>query len=41
MSVILIADQNSVHFYPLCATCVEKVETIGDPLPKDEILFVV
>ena len=33
--------QDSVRFYPLCANCVEKVETIGDPPPKDELLFVV
>jgi len=37
----LINAQDSVRFYPLCANCVEKVETIGDPPPKDEILFVV
>ena len=33
--------QDSVRFYHLCANCVAKVETIGDPPPKDEILFVV
>ena len=37
----LINTKDSVRFYPLCANCVEKVETIGDPPPKDEILFVV
>jgi len=37
----LINTQDSMRFYPLCANCVEKVETIGDPPPKDEILFVV
>ena len=33
--------ENSVRFYPLCANCVAKVETIGGPLPQDEILFIV
>ncbi len=37
----LINAQDSVRFYPLCGNCVEKVETIGDPPPKDELLFVV
>ena len=37
----LINTKDSVRFYPLCANCVEKVETIGDPPPKDEIAFVV
>ena len=37
----LINTEDSVRFYPLCANCVAKVETIGDPPPKDEILFVV
>jgi len=33
--------QDSVRFYPLCANCVEKVQTIGGPPPQDEVLFVV
>jgi CRISPR-associated protein Cas2 len=37
----LVDTQDSVRFYPLCANCVAKVETIGDPPPKDEILFIV
>jgi len=37
----LINTKDSVRFYPLCANCVEKVETIGGPPPKSEILFVV
>jgi CRISPR-associated protein Cas2 len=37
----LIDAQDSVRFYPLCATCVAKVETIGGPPPQDEILFIV
>ena len=37
----LINTEDSVRFYPLCVNCVEKVETIGDPPPKEEILFIV
>ena len=41
MDEYLIDAQDSVRFYPLCATCVAKVETIGGPPPQDEILFIV
>ena len=37
----LIETQDSVRFYPLCANCVGKVETIGRPPPQDALLFVV
>ncbi|SRR5256886_657907 len=37
----LVARQDSVRFYPLCANCVSKVETVGGPLPSDDQLFVV
>ena len=37
----LVAKQDSVRFYPLCANCVSKVETVGGPPPADSILFVV
>src|ERR1700726_1707673 len=36
----LIATQDSVRFYPLCANCVSKVETVGGPPPADDVLFV-
>ena len=36
-----VINEDSVRFYPLCANCVKKVETIGDPPPKEDILFVV
>ncbi len=41
LSEHLIATQDSVRFYPLCANCVEKVETIGGPPPQDVQVFVV
>jgi CRISPR-associated protein Cas2 len=37
----LIARQDSVRFYPLCANCVSKVETVGGPPPADDVLFLV
>jgi len=37
----LVAREDSVRFYPLCASCVSKVETVGGPLPADDYLFVV
>ena len=37
----LDATQDSVRFYPLCANCVSKVQTVGGPLPREALLFVV
>ncbi len=33
--------EDSVRFYPLCANCVSKVETVGGPPPADAVLFLV
>src|SRR5437667_12513272 len=41
LSEHLVARQDSVRFYPLCANCVSKVETVGGPPPSDELLFIV
>jgi CRISPR-associated protein Cas2 len=37
----LVAKEDSVRFYPLCASCVEKVETIGGSPPSEELVFIV
>src|SRR5438046_9748601 len=37
----LIAQEDSVRFYPLCVNCVSKVETIGGSLPSDDQVFIV
>jgi CRISPR-associated protein Cas2 len=37
----LIEKEDSVRFYPLCANCVSKVETIGGTLPHDDSLFII
>src|SRR5438874_3752640 len=37
----LVANEDSVRFYPLCANCVSKVETVGGPPPADKVVFLV
>src|SRR5438067_5605729 len=37
----LVAVEDSVRFYPLCANCVSKVETVGGPPPQEATLFIV
>ncbi len=37
----LVPRKDSVRFYPLCASCVSKVETVGGPPPADQVLFIV
>ena len=37
----LVPREDSVRFYPLCANCVERVETVGGPPPVEKLLFVV
>jgi CRISPR-associated protein Cas2 len=32
----LVAAQDSVRFYPLCASRMSKIETVGGPLPRDD-----
>ncbi|NWJ47056.1 MAG: CRISPR-associated endonuclease Cas2 [Chloroflexi bacterium] len=36
----LIAEKDSVRFYPLCANCLDKVETVGGALPAEDTLFI-
>lgn len=37
----LVESSDSVRFYPLCAGCLERVETVGSPLPNDPELYVI
>src|SRR5260370_31319248 len=37
----LVAAQDSMRFYALCADCVKRVETVGGPPPKETLLFIV
>lgn len=36
----LIAERDRVRFYPLCANCLDKVETVGGALPAEDTLFI-
>jgi len=36
----LVARKDSVRFYPLCASCLDKVETVGGPVPSEAQVFV-
>src|SRR5579884_3247191 len=33
--------EDSVRFYPLCASCVSKVETVGGPPPTETTIYIV
>ncbi len=35
LDTLIKAEEDSVRFYPLCATCLGKVETIGSEKPED------
>ena len=37
----MVAKEDSVRFYALCANCVSRVETVGGPPPADQVLFIV
>ena len=37
----LVAKEDSVRFYPLCANCVSRVETVGGPPPRETSVFIV
>ncbi len=37
----LLADQDSVRFYPLCANCVSRVETVGGPPPEEKKVYII
>ena len=37
----LVAKEDSVRFYPLCANCVDKVETVGGPPPSEDVWLLV
>ena len=37
----LVAKEDSVRFYSLCASCVSKVETVGGPPPDEPNVYIV
>ncbi len=38
---VLDPEEDNVRFYPLCAACASKVETIGSEKPSEEALFII
>lgn len=38
---ILEPEKDSVRFYPLCAACVSKVETVGSEKPEEKQVFII
>ena len=38
---LLKPQEDSVRFYPLCAACVARVETIGSEKPEEENVFII
>ncbi len=41
LAIHLNEAQDSVRFYPLCANCLDKVETVGGQPPKEDFTFIV
>jgi CRISPR-associated protein Cas2 len=41
LSEHLVAKEDSVRFYPLCASCVSRVETVGGSPPGEPHVFIV
>lgn len=37
----LVAATDSVRFYPLCASCLRKVKTVGGPPPADTPVLII
>jgi len=38
---VLEPAEDSVRFYPLCESCLDKVKTVGGPKPEERNLFVI
>lgn len=36
---IVASSEDSVRFYALCQSCCARTETVGSPLPQDELLY--
>ncbi len=41
LEALLDPEADSLRFYPLCAACVDDVETIGSAAPEERQLFIV
>lgn len=38
---LLESEEDSLRLYPMCAACVDRVETIGSGAPEEEQVFIV
>ncbi len=38
---VLDAEKDSVRFYPLCASCLKQVETVGSEPPKEPKAYII
>jgi CRISPR-associated protein Cas2 len=38
---LLDAQEDSVRFYPICAACVKRTETVGSAAPEEKSVFIV
>jgi CRISPR-associated protein Cas2 len=41
LDALLEPDEDSVRFYPLCAACTDRVDTVGSEKPREQTVFVV
>lgn len=41
LDLLLEPDEDSVRFYPLCAACLGKVETVGSRKPQEQSIYIV
>jgi CRISPR-associated protein Cas2 len=41
LDAVLEPEEDSVRLYPLCAACVESVETIGSQPPAEKITYMI
>ncbi len=37
----LRAEEDSVRFYPMCANCLSRVETVGGPPPEEDKVYII
>lgn len=38
---VLEPEEDSVRLYPVCAVCLDRVETVGSTLPREKVAYLV
>lgn len=41
LAALIDPQEDSLRIYPLCADCVQRVETMGSAQPEDPVVFIV